>query len=408
MISSIRPALRSLRAHALRAALTSLGIVIGVSAVITMVGLGAGARARVAEQIQSMGANLILIWAKSATVGGARIGARTRPVVTEQDALSLQREVPLVESAAPFSTSRVGLVRGNQNWITVLNAVTPEFLEVHGWSVGTGRPISREEGEHAAKVIVLGETVASRLFGDSEPIGETVRVQAVPFTVVGVLAPKGQSVWGQDQDDIALVPLTTARRNVIGRTPATARAVESISVKVADPDSIPAAMQEMRALLRQRHRLQPDQDDDFVMQSLAELTRVQDSSSRVLSVLLAAIASVSLLCGGVGIMNVMLVAVRERTREIGIRVAVGARTKDIFAQFLVEALTLSLGGAVLGVILGLGGAYALSVAAGWPILIELRTVLVAVGFAVAVGLVFGVYPAQKAARLDPIAALRSE
>lgn len=408
MTSSIRSALRALRAHPLRAVLTSLGVVIGVSAVITMVAVGAGARERVAEQIRSMGSNLILIWAKSVTVGGARIGPRTRPVVTEQDAWALVRDAPSVESAAPFSTSRVGVVHGNQNWITVLNAVTPEFPEVQGWQVGSGRRIERAESDHAAKVIVLGATVAGRLFGEMDAIGQVVRVQRVPFTVVGVLARKGQSAWGQDQDDIVLVPLATARRNVIGRTPTTARTVESISVKVSDPDRIADAMQEIRTVLRERHRLQPDQEDDFVMHSLTELTRAQAGSTRVLSVLLATIASVSLLCGGVGVMNIMLVAVRERTREIGLRVAVGARGHDIFVQFLVEALTLCLGGGLLGAALGVATAHTLSYLAGWAILVEPETVVLAIGSALAVGLTFGVYPAHRAARLDPIQALRFE
>ena len=408
VLSNARLAFRALRVHKLRTALTSLGVVIGVAAVITMVAVGAGARERVAEQIRSMGANLVLVWAQSVTVGGVRIGARTRPAVTEDDAWAIQHEIPFVAAAAPFSTSRVGLVRGNQNWITVLDAVTPEFLAVHEWDIAAGHAISREESDGAAKVIVLGGTVAARLFGEAEPVGQNIRVQNVPFRVVGVLARKGQSAWGQDQDDVALIPLSTARRNVIGRNPSAARAVESISVKIVDADLIPVAIQEIRALLRQRHRLQPDQEDDFVLRDLTEMTRAQDASSRVLSILLAAVASVSLLSGGVGIMNIMLVSVTERTREIGVRIAVGARARDIFAQFLVEALALSLAGSLFGVGLGFGAAYAISYTARWRVLIEPQAVLVAIGFAIAVGVVFGVYPARKASRLDPIEALRFE
>ena len=279
---------------------------------------------------------------------------------------------------------------------------------MHEWDLADGRTLSREESDGAAKVIVLGGTVAGKLFADAEPVGQTVRVQNVPFRVVGVLARKGQSALGQDQDDVVLIPLSTARRNVIGRNPSAARAVESISVKVIDSDLIPVAIQEMRALLRQRHQLQPDQEDDFVLHNLTAVTRAQDASSRVLSLLLAAIASVSLLSGGVGIMNIMLVSVTERTREIGVRIAVGARANDIFAQFLVEALTLSLGGGLFGVGVGLGATYAISYTVRWQVLIEPQAVLVAVGFAIAVGIVFGVYPALKAARLDPIQALRFE
>jgi putative ABC transport system permease protein len=405
-LPNLRLAFRALRSHKLRTALTSLGIVIGVAAVIAMMAVGAGARERVAEQIRSMGTNLVLVWAKPGTVGGARVGAR--PAVTEEDAWAIQREIPVVDAAAPFSTSRVRLVHRNQNWTTVLNAVTSEFHRVHEWDVIDGRAISQDEADASAKVIVLGRTVAGNLFGEAEPIGETVRVQNVPFTVVGVLDGRGQSAFGQDQDDIALIPLSTARRNVIGRKPLTARAVESITVKISDVDLIPAAMQEIRAALRQRHQLQPEQEDDFVMQDLTEMTRVQESSSRVLAMLIAAIASVSLVSGGVGIMNIMLVSVTERTREIGVRVAVGARTRDIFSQFLVEALTLALGGGLVGVGVGLGVTHAVSYVASWRVLIEPQAVLLALGFAIAVGVVFGVYPARKAARLDPIDALRFE
>ena len=404
--SSVRLAVRSLRAHPLRTALTTLGIVIGVAAVITMVALGAGARERVAEQIESMGANLVLVWAKPAVVGGARLGAGTRPTVTEADAWAIQREIPLVTAAAPFTSARVGLIHGNQNWITVLQAITPEFLVVGEWEIAAGREITPGELETGAKVILIGGTVADRLFDDSDPLGRSVRVNNVPFRVIGVLERKGQSAWGQDQDDVVLIPLSTGRRSIIGRNPATARAVGSISVKVTDARTLAAAMTEIRGVLRQRHRLRIDQEDDFVMHDLSEMTRAQASSSNVLSMLLAAIASVSLLSGGVGIMNIMLVSVRERTREIGLRIAVGARHRDILAQFLVEALMLSLLGASIGVGVGLGAAYALSYLATWRALVEPYAVLGAVGMAAALGVAFGLYPAHRAARLNPIDALR--
>ena len=321
--SSVRLAVRSLRAHPLRTALTTLGIVIGVATVITMVALGAGARERVAEQIESMGANLVLVWARPAVVGGARLGAGTQPTVTEADASAIQRDIPLVAAAAPFTSARVGLIHRNQNWITVLQAITPEFLVVGEWDIAAGREIAPGEHEIGAKVILLGGTVADRLFGETDPIGQGMRVNNVPFRVIGVLERKGQSAWGQDQDDVVLLPLSTGRRNIIGRNPATARAVGSISVKVTDARMLPAAMTEVRAVLRERHRLQPDQEDDFVMHDLAEMTRAQATSSNVLSMLLAAIASVSLLSGGVGIMNIMLVSVRERT----VRSACGSRSE---------------------------------------------------------------------------------
>ena len=405
---SLRLAIRALRTHPLRTALTTLGIVIGVAAVITMVALGTGARERVAEQIESMGANLVLVWAKPAVVGGARLGAGTQPTVTEADAWAIQQDIPFVTAAAPFTSARVGLVHGNQNWITVLHAITPELLVVGDWEIAAGREITPGELESGAKVILVGGTVVDRLFRDVDPVGQGMRVNNVPFRVVGVLERKGQSAWGNDQDDVVMIPLSTARRSIIRRNPATARAVGSISVKVTDHRMLPTAMGEIRALLRQRHRLAPDQEDDFVMHDLAEMTRAQASSSNVLSLLLAAIASVSLLSGGVGIMNIMLVSVRERTREIGLRVAVGARGRDILAQFLMEALALSLLGALIGVGVGVGAACALSYLARWRALVELHAVLAAVGVAAALGTAFGVYPAHRAARLDPIDALRYE
>ena len=408
VVSHTRIALRALRVNKLRSVLTMLGVVIGVAAVITMVAVGAGARTRVAEQIQSMGSNLILVWAGSATVSGVRLGAGTQPTVTEDDAWAIRREVPLVEAVAPFSTSQAMVVHGNQNWVTMLVAVTPEFLDVREWDVVAGRGITQDEVDAAAKVAVVGATVAERLFGDDDPVGGLIRVQNVPFTVVGVLDRKGQSTWGKDQDDKILIPLSTARLNVQGRNRARGRAVESISVRVRERDFIKAAEQEIRGVLRQRHRLQATQEDDFVLRNMVEVLESQESSSRVLSILLAAIAGVSLFVGGVGIMNIMLVSVTERTREIGIRVAVGARPRDIQAQFLLEAVTLSLMGGVLGIALGVAGAYATAHFAQWPIVIQPQAVLLAFSFAVAVGVCFGLYPARKAARLDPIDALRYE
>ena len=408
VVSHTRTAFRSLRVHKLRSALTMLGVVVGVAAVITMVAVGAGAQARIADQIESMGSTLVLVWARSATIAGVRLGARTQPTVTEEDAWAIQREIPVVEVAAPFSSTRVLTLYRNANWTTVLLAVTPEFLDAREWDVASGRTMTQEEYDAAAKVALIGSTVAERLFGEDDPVGQAIRVQRVPFTVIGVLATKGQSPGGQDQDDNILVPLSAGRRVILGPNRARGRAVESISVKVRAAEFMEAAEEEIRGVLRQRHRLRPTQPDDFVIRNLAESLESHEASSRVLSTLLATIAAVSLFVGGVGIMNIMLVTVTERTREIGIRVAVGARPWDIQAQFLLEALMLSTLGGIAGIALGVLTAHAIGHFVQWRILIEAEAILLAFGSAVTVGVFFGLYPARKAAKLDPIAALRYE
>ena len=408
VLSSARIAVDALRVNKLRSALTILGIVIGVGAVITMIAVGAGASARVADQVRSLGSNVIIAWANHATVGGARLGAGTRPTVTEDDAWAIQREVALVEAAAPISWGKVQVAYHNENWLTVMLGVTPEYLPVREWEVTAGRPIVQAEVDSAAKVALVGLTVAQQLFGSEDPVGQTVRIQRVPFRVIGVLARKGQTTWGQDQDDHILVPLTTAKGKILGRNPGSGRAVGSISLKIRAGDFMQAAEHEIRQLLRQRHRLQPDQDDDFTLRNMAEVLEVQEASSRVLTTLLAAIAGVSLLIGGIGIMNIMLVSVTERTREIGLRMAVGARARDISTQFLVEAVTLSLLGGVAGIGVGLVASYAVAHFAQWRTIIQPQAVLMAFGFAAAVGVFSGLYPARKASKIQPIEALRHE
>ncbi len=299
----------------------------------------------------------IIAWASHATVSGVRLGAGTRPAVTEDDAWAIQREVPLVEAVASMSWARVHLVYGNQNWASMLLGVTPEYLPVRSWDVLAGRAITPSEFERAAKVVLIGLTVADNLFGSENPVGQEIRVQRIPFTVVGVLARKGQTTSGQDQDDHILVPLSTARRNILGHTPGKRRVVGTITMKIREEHLMQAAEQEIRELLRQRHRLQPHQEDDFTLRNQAEVRESHEASSRVLTSLLAAIASISLLIGGVGIMNIMLVSVAERTREIGLRMAVGARPRDIAVQFLVEAVTLSLAGGLVGIGLGLAASH---------------------------------------------------
>ncbi|HKC09442.1 MAG TPA: ABC transporter permease [Methylomirabilota bacterium] len=375
--ASARIAVRALRVNKLRSALTMLGIVIGVGAVITMVAVGAGTQARVAEQIQSLGSNMIIVLSGSITAGGVRMGSGSQLTITEDDAWAIQREIRTVTAAPPTSRGSAQIVYGNLNWATSVQGVTGDFFTAREWDVADGRLFSQEEVEGAAKVALIGQTVAGNLFGESDPLGQVIRIKNVPFGVIGVLQRKGQTTFGQDQDDTVLIPLSTAKRKVLGSSQANARAVGSIAVKVGDARAMPDAEQEIRGLLRQRHRLQTFQEDDFGIRNLTEVLQSQEASSRVLTWLLAAIASVSLLVGGIGIMNIMLVSVTERTREIGLRMAVGARGRDILVQFLVEAVTLSLLGGVLGIALGLGGSYAIAYFAQWRTLVSVEAVAVA-------------------------------
>jgi putative ABC transport system permease protein len=406
--ASARIAVRALRVNLLRSALTMLGIVIGVGAVITMVAVGTGAQARVAEQIQSLGSNMIIVLSGSAISGGVRMGSGSQLTITEDDAWAIQREVRTVAGAAPTSRGGAQIVYGNLNWATNVQGVTGEFFTVREWDVADGRLFSQDEVEGAAKVALIGQTVVGNLFGDGDPLGQVIRIKNVPFGVIGVLERKGQTTFGQDQDDTVLIPLSTAKKKVLGSSQANARAVGSIAVKVREARAMQDAEQEIRGLLRQRHRLQAFQDDDFWIRNLTEVLQSQEASSRVLTWLLAAIASVSLLVGGIGIMNIMLVSVTERTREIGLRMAVGARGRDILVQFLVEAVTLSLIGGVMGIAVGLGGSYAIAYFAQWRTLVSPEAVGMSFVFSAAVGVFFGFYPARQASRLNPIDALRYE
>ena len=405
---SVRIAGRALRVNKLRSALTMLGIIIGVAAVIAMVGIGAGAQARVAEQIQSLGSNLIIVLSGSVTSSGIRLGTGSQLTISEDDSSAIAREVPHVLVAAPSVRGTSQVVYGNLNWATVIQGVTPDYFEARDWPVTDGRPISPEDVDGATKVALLGQTTALNLFGESEALGQIIRIKKVPFTVVGVLSRKGQNSWGQDQDDVILVPISTAKKKVLGTSQANPRAVGSISIKIRPDEDMVEAENQIRALLRQRHRLQPFQDDDFWLRNLSEVLQTQEESSKVMTYLLAAIASVSLLVGGIGIMNIMLVSVTERTREIGLRMAVGARRRHILLQFLIEAVTLSLIGGIIGIALGLGGSRAISYFAEWRTLVAPASIVIAFGFAAGIGIFFGFYPARKASRLDPIECLRYE
>jgi putative ABC transport system permease protein len=401
-------ALLALAANKVRTGLTMLGVIIGVAAVVTMMAVGAGARARVEAQIQSLGSNLIIVLSGSITTSGVRLGAGSQLTVTEDDARAMEREIDSIQVAAPTVRGGVQVVAANANWATALFGVTPGFLEARDWTTTTGRTLTREDVEGGGKVLLIGQTVAQNLFGAADPVGQMVRVKKVPLTVVGVLARKGQSAQGQDQDDVVLVPLSTAKKKLLGISQANARAVNAILVKVREASAMKGTEQEIRTLLRQRHHLQPGQDEDFTLRNLSEVFESQEAASRVLSLLLAAIASVSLLVGGIGIMNIMLVSVTERTREIGLRRAVGARRGDILRQFLIEAVTVSLTGGIIGIALGIVSAWTIGYFAGWLAPIQARAVVPAFLFAGAVGIFFGFYPARKASRLNPIDALRYE
>ncbi len=401
-------ALNSIRVNVLRSVLTALGIIIGVGAVIAMVGVGAGAQSRVQNMIQSLGSNLIVVLPGSGFSGGARLGSGSLPTLTDDDADAI-RGIAGVAVVAPSVRGQGQLVAGNRNWSTQINGVTSEYFAAREWGIASGRDFSDQDVRGAGKSALLGQTVVDNLFGaGTDPIGQTVRISSVPFTVIGVLESKGQTGFGQDQDDAVYVPISTAKQRVLGGRRLSGSLVGSIMVKAETAEAVNDVESQVNALLRQRHRIREGQPADFSTRNLSQFLQARAESSRVMTLLLGAIASVSLVVGGIGIMNIMLVSVTERTREIGLRMAVGASSGDIMSQFLIEALTLSLIGGALGVAIGLGGSQAIAGLAGWPMVIQPQSVVIAFGFSAAIGVFFGLYPARKAARLDPIEALRYE
>ena len=406
LLASLRIALRALLVNKMRSALTMLGIIIGVGAVIAMVAVGSGAQRRIAEQIASMGSNLLMVMSGSSTSGGMRFGAGTVPTLTADDGKAIQTEIPGVKYTAPSLNGIAQVVYGNQNWSTVIIGTTPEVLDIRNWSLSSGRPFTQQDVEGATKVCLLGRTVVENLFGGIDAIGQIVRIKKVPFTVTGVLSPKGQSTWGQDQDDIIFVPLTTAQKRLFGmQFPGMVR---TIAVQARGPDVMKEVEEQITDLLRQRHRIQPNQESDFSVRNLTEVMSSAEQSAKVMSLLLGAIASISLIVGGIGIMNIMLVSVTERTREIGIRMAVGAKGRDVLLQFLIESLVLSLIGGIVGIGIGIAGTLILSTFTQWPVLFSLNAIFLAFLFSGSVGVFFGFYPSRKASLLNPIEALRYE
>jgi putative ABC transport system permease protein len=408
LATSMRIALRALKVNRLRSALTMLGIIIGVAAVIAMVGVGAGATERIQEQIQSIGSNLIIVLPGSVSSNGVRLGSGGVATLTEDDAKAIATDCPSVALTAPTVRGGVQVVYGNSNWATSALGVTPDYMTIRDYTMASGQFFTTQDVDAAAKTAVLGETVAQNLFGDSNPTGQVVIIKNVPFTVAGVLTPKGQSPTGQDQDDIILLPISTATQKVLGANRANARAVGSLMVQAMSPQVMDQAIQEMEGLLRERHRILPGLEDDFTIRNLSEVFAAQETSAQVMAVLLGAIASVSLVVGGIGIMNIMLVSVTERTREIGLRLAVGAKRQDILSQFLVEAVTLSLLGGVIGILVGVTASVLISQIAHWSTDVSVLSIVTSFLFSALVGVFFGYYPARTAAFMNPIEALHYE
>ncbi len=401
--NTLRLALRALARNKLRSSLTMLGIIIGVGAVIAVVSIGQGADAMIQEGIQNMGTNVVYISAGSRRPGGVHMGFGAVKTLTMDDLNAIAREVPMIKEAAPGVMSRAQVVYQNQNWNTSIMGTTSNYFPIRKWVVTAGTVFSDDEVDAAANVCVIGTTVSRYLFGEEDPIGKQIRIRNLPFRVIGLLESKGQSVMGTDQDDQIMAPYTTVQRKLAGVT-----WLQMILASAVSPDASIAAMQPIAALLRERHRLRQGDEDDFFVRTQSEMADMAAQTQLVMTILLVSVASVSLLVGGIGIMNIMLVSVTERTREIGVRMAVGATETDVQLQFLVEAVTLSMMGGLVGIVVGVGLSFLISNLLTWPTVLSTQAIVLAAFFSAGVGIFFGFYPARKAAQLDPIEALRYE
>ncbi len=404
LLAIIRIAMRALARNKMRSSLTMLGIIIGVGAVIAMVSVGQGAQEQAQQQIAAMGSNMLFVASGTVNRGGMRMGWGATKTLVYDDLTALKRECPSVKDAAPGGQASAQVVFGNDNWSTNVNGTEPQYFDIRTWPFAQGGPFTADDVTLGANVAVIGESVRKNLFGPTDPIGETVRINNLPFKVVGLLQPKGTSAaGGQDQDDVIFVPITTLQKKITGQPWLRWIVVSAVSQPVSY-----TAQQQITSLLRDRHRIRPGQDDDFFVRNLADVADVADQNARLFTILVASIASISLIVGGIGVMNIMLVSVTERTREIGIRMAIGATESDVQQQFLIEAIVLSLFGGGIGIVVGVASSFLITRTLGWSVLVSPIAIVAAVIFSMAVGIFFGFYPAQKAARLDPIEALRYE
>ncbi len=399
----LKVAIKSILKSRMRSLLTALGIIIGVAAVVVMVALGDGAQIQVEQQISSLGSNLIIIFPGSVSSGGIRMGAGSINRFTMEDVKKIQDEATLIKAVSPIVRTGGQVIGGTGNWGTQIQGVAPNFLEIRDWPLASGDFFTDKDMMSRAKVAVLGQTVAKQLFPDEDPIGQQIRIRNVPFRVIGVLTSKGQSAMGSDQDDIIFAPATTVLDRLVGGI-----YINYIQASAISTDQIDAAQQQLTSIMREAHHLNPGEDDDFTVRNQAEITEAATETSRILTILLASVAGVSLVVGGIGIMNIMLVSVTERTREIGIRLSVGARTSDILIQFLTEAIVLSFAGGLIGILLSLGVVFILNSYTGMVAVISPSIMAIAVSFSAVIGVFFGFYPSRKAANLNPIDALRYE